>query len=262
MNRLVLRAAAAPFLLLLACQHSAPETAATRDLSLQARCALGNAPAGTRILVYSKTSGYRHASIPAAAAAIKSLGEAHGFAVEHTEDPTVFTDENLSRFAAVTFLMNTQKVLDSAQRAAFQRYIRKGGALVGIHASSNAEIDWPWYGELTSAFFLRHPAIQKATVRVEDANHPSTRCVPTTWVRTDEWYNFKTMPIAGSHVLVTVAESTYTGGSMGAYHPLAWYHTYDGGKAWYTAMGHYDEHWSDPAFRSHILGGILWAVAR
>ena len=253
--------AAALALFLAACQRPA-QTASAPDHSLPASCALGNAPAGTRVLVYSKTSGYRHASIPAAAAAIQSLGDAHGFAVEHTEDASVFTDANLARFAAVTFLMNTQKVLDTTQRAAFQRYIRRGGAFVGIHASSNAETDWPWYGELMGAFFLRHPVIQTASVHVEDTRHPSTRCLPVTWSRRDEWYNFKTMPVAGAQVLVTVAESTYTGGSMGAFHPLAWFHNYDGGRAWYTAMGHYDEHWSDPAFRSHILGGILWAVAR
>jgi type 1 glutamine amidotransferase len=211
--------------------------------------------------VYSRTTGYRHASIPAAAAAITSLGDTHGFTVDHTEDPAVFMDADLSRFAAVVFLMNTQQVLDSAQRAAFKRYINRGGAFVGIHASSNAETDWPWYGELIGARFRQHPPVQEGEVHVEDASHPSTQCLPVRWTRRDEWYNFKTMPVQGSRVLMTVAESTYRGGTMGADHPLVWYHEYDGGRAWYTAMGHFDEHWSDPAFRSHVLGGILWAIA-
>jgi type 1 glutamine amidotransferase len=228
--------------------------------SLPAGCSLGRAPAGSRVLVYSRTTGYRHASIPAAAAAIRSLGAEHGFEVEHTEDPTQFSDANLARFAAVVFLSNTQKVLDSTQRAAFQRYIRAGHGYVGIHASSNAEIDWPWYGELMGAFFRQHPKVQAGLVLVQDATHPSTKCLPARWNRPDEWYNFKTPPVASARILLTVDEKSYEGGTMGDPHPLAWYHEFDGGRAWYTALGHYDEHYTDPVYRSHIVGGILWAI--
>lgn len=233
-----------------------------RTSSLPVGCSLGRAPAGSRVLVFSRTTGYRHASIPAAASAIRTLGEEAGFAVEHTEDQNQFTDANLARFAAVVFLSNTQKVLDSAGRAAFQRYVRAGGGYVGVHASSNAELDWPWYGELIGARFRQHPKVQSGRVLVEDPTHPSTRCLPSPWVRRDEWYNFKTPPAEGSHVLLTVDEKSYEGGTMGEHHPLAWYREVQGGRAWYTALGHFDEHYSDPAYRSHLLGGILWAMKR
>jgi type 1 glutamine amidotransferase len=240
----------------------APSPLSAQSGSLPEGCTIGRAPAGSRVLVYSHTTGYRHASIPAAARAIKSLGAEFGFAVEHTEDSSRFTDENLKRFAAVVFLSNTQRVLDSAGRAAFQRYVRSGGGYVGIHASSNAELDWPWYGDLMGARFRQHPKVQAGVVSVADSTHLSTRCLPAKWNRPDEWYNFKTPPIQGARVLLTIDEKSYEGGTMGADHPLAWYHEFDGGRAWYTALGHFDEHYTDPVYRSHILGGILWAMKK
>jgi len=249
-----------------ACARATPAartaSPATRSALLPESCNLGRAPGGTRVLVFSRTTGYRHASIPAAARSIRALGEETGFAVEHTEDPAQFTDANLARFAAVIFLSNTQKVLDSTGRATFQRFVRSGGGYIGIHASSNAELDWPWYGELVGARFLQHPKVQTGSVHVADATHLSTRCLPAKWDRPDEWYNFKSQPAAGSHVLLTVDEKSYEGGMMGAVHPLAWYREVEGGRAWYTALGHFDEHYTDPVYRSHILGGILWALKR
>ena len=225
-------------------------------------CSLGRAPAGTRVLVFSRTTGYRHASIPTAVREIRALGREFGFEVEHTEDQTLFTDTNLKRFSEVVFLSNTQKVLDSAGRAAFQRFVRGGGGYVGIHASSNAELDWPWYGDLMGARFEQHPKVQTGTVLVEDSTHLSTKCLPAKWIRPDEWYNFKSRPAADFRVLLTVDEKSYEGGRMGEKHPLAWYHEFEGGRAWYSALGHFDEHYTDPVFRSHILGGMLWAMRK
>ena len=250
--------ALAALILVVACYRQTPP----QTQPYLATCDLGRAPAGSRVLVFSKTVGYRHASIPAAAEAIRSLGAEHGFEMERTEDAAQFTDANLARFAAVVFLSNTGNVLDSTQRAAFQRFIRAGHGFVGIHASSNAEVSWPWYGELMGAFFKQHPKVQAGVVSVADTTHLSTRCLPPKWERPDEWYNFKTQPVAGAHVLLTLDEKSYEGGTMGDLHPLAWYHEYDGGRAWYTAMGHFDEHYTDPVYRSHILGGILWAIGR
>jgi type 1 glutamine amidotransferase len=240
----------------------APRALSAQNASLPERCSFDRAPAGARVLVYSHTTGYRHASIPAAVRAIRSLGTEFGFGVEHTEDSSRFTDENLKRFVAVVFLSNTQKVLDSAGRAAFQRFVRGGGGYVGIHASSNAELDWPWYGELMGARFRQHPKVQGGIVSVADSTHPSTRCLPAKWNRPDEWYNFKTPPVEGARVLLTIDEKSYEGGTMGDGHPLAWYHEFEGGRAWYTALGHFDEHYTDPVYRSHILGGMLWAMRK
>ena len=228
----------------------------------QGRCADARAASGSRVLVFTRTTGYRHPSIPAGVAAVTALGDRHRFAVEHTEDPSAFTDQNLARFAAVVFFSTTGDVLDAAQQAAFERYVRAGGGFAGVHSATDTEYEWPWYGQLVGAYFKSHPAIQQATVRIQDATHASTRCVPTAWVRTDEWYDFASAPASGVTILATLDESTYQGGTMGASHPIAWYHRFDGGRAWYTAMGHTEESYSEPAFLDHIAGGILWAVAR
>jgi type 1 glutamine amidotransferase len=212
------------------------------------------------VLVFTKTTGFRHESIPAGIAAVQALGAQQHFAVDTSEDATVFTLDNLARYRVVIFLNTTGEILDAAQQAVFEQFIRQGGGFVGIHSASDTEYDWPWYGQLIGAYFASHPALQTATVKVADATHPSTRPLPAAWTRYDEWYNFRAVPSPTVHVLLTIDETTYTGGSMGAHHPLAWYHQYDGGRAWYTAMGHTTEAYQEPLFVQHILGGILWAA--
>jgi type 1 glutamine amidotransferase len=212
-----------------------------------------------KVLVFSKTAAFRHASIPNGLAAIQQLGIENSFQVVATEDATLFNEAFLAQFRVVVFLMTTGDVLDATQQAAFERYIRAGNGFVGIHSASDTEYSWPWYGGLVGAYFSNHPAIQKATVRVEDTQHPSTRFFAGPWVRTDEWYNFQNNPRIGVHVLATLDESTYSGGTMGD-HPIAWYHAYDGGRAWYTAGGHTATSYTEPLFRAHLLGGIQYAA--
>jgi cytochrome c len=213
-----------------------------------------------RVLLFSRTTGFRHDAIPAAAGAIARLGVENGFAVDSTEEPAAFDDATLGRYAAVVFLLTTGDVLDADGQAAFERYLRAGHGYVGVHSASDTEYDWPWYGRLVGAYFAAHPAIQPALVRVEDATHPSTAGLPSTWSRTDEWYNFGASPRGAVQVLLTLDERSYVGGSMGADHPIAWYHEYDGGRAWYTAMGHTADSYSEPAFLTHLLGGIQYAA--
>jgi cytochrome c len=177
-----------------------------------------------------------------------------------TEDGRSFTDATLSRFKAVVFLSTTGDVLDHNQKAAFERYIRAGGGFVGIHSASDTEYAWPWYGRLVGAYFESHPAVQQASVHVVDHEHPATRSLPEVWARTDEWYNFKTNPRGGVHVLATLDEQSYTGGTMGADHPIAWCQDFEGGRSWYTAMGHTVESYSEALFRGHLWGGIQSAV--
>ena len=212
-----------------------------------------------KVLVFSKTAAFRHASIPNGVAAIQQLGVENNFQVVTNEDATVFNDVYLAQFRAVVFLMTTGDVLDSAQQAAFERYIRAGNGYVGVHSASDTEYTWPWYGGLVGAYFSDHPAIQNATVRLEDANHPSTRFLTGPWFRNDEWYNFQTNPRTNVHVLATLDETTYNGGTMGD-HPIAWHHDYDGGRAWYTAGGHTATSYAEPLFRAHLLGGIQYAA--
>jgi type 1 glutamine amidotransferase len=225
-------------------------------------------------LVFSKTAAFRHASIPAGVAAIQQLGAQHNFTVDATEDAAAFTDANLARYDVVIWLSTTGDVLDDTQQAAFERYIRAGGGYAGIHSASDTEYDWPWYGGLVAAYFRDHPGsvnaqFQVATVKVVGGGTAATAPLPNRWPREEEWYNFRTNPRDTVRVLAEVDESTYDprgysvpGGSpgMGQHHPVSWCQPYDGGRAFYTAMGHKPEYYSEPLLLAHLLGGIQMAA--
>jgi type 1 glutamine amidotransferase len=213
------------------------------------------------VLVFSRTTGFRHDSIPDAIAAVRALGDQHGFLVDATEDPSVFTDATLAGYSAVIFLLTTGHILESSQQAAFERYIQAGNGFVGVHSAADTEYDWSFYGGLVGAYFASHPDIQSASIRREDSNHPSTVLLPDLWIRTDEWYNFQTNPRdnADIRVLASLDEASYAGGTMGD-HPIAWYHSYAAGRAWYTAGGHTSESYSEPLFLAHLFGGIEYAA--
>lgn len=220
------------------------------------------AQADFEVLVFSKTEGFRHASIPDGIETVRALGEAHGFAVTATEDAAHFTPDSLGRYAVVLFLNTTGNVLNETQQAAFQQYIREDGGFVGVHSASDTEYDWPWYNRLVGAYFDGHPPVQEATITVTDSTHPSTRMLPNPWVRTDEWYSFRDVQ-DGLNVLLRLDEGSYDldgAPAMGADHPIAWYHTVDGGRAWYTALGHTSKTYDEPLFRAHLWGGIQWAA--
>lgn len=219
-------------------------------------------PADTfQVLVFSKTAGFRHDSIPDAIAALQQLGASNGFTVAATEDAAQFTEENLAHFRCVVFCLTTGDVLNPAQQAAFERYIGAGGGYVGIHSASDTEYDWTWYGQLVGAWFKSHPPVTTATVQVNDAVHPSTAGIPGRWLRTDEWYSFQTNPRGRVHVLATLDERSYSATDpMGFDHPIAWCHEFQGGRAWYTGGGHTKASYGEPDFRKHLLGGIRWAA--
>lgn len=212
------------------------------------------------MLVFTKTAGYRHAAIPAAIAAIKTLGGTRGFTVEATEDASTFTPERLTGYRVVIFLLTTGDVLNAAQQAALERYVDGGGGFAGVHSASDTEHDWTWYHDMLGATFKNHPKIQRATVRVDDAAHPSTAGLPKDWTRTDEWYNFKGLRSNDLHALLTVLEGTYTGGTMGARHPIAWCRNPAPSRVWYTAMGHTEATYREPLFLNHLGAGIAWAA--
>ncbi|MEU7696222.1 DUF1349 domain-containing protein [Microbispora sp. SCL1-1] len=214
-----------------------------------------------KVLVFSKTTGFRHDSIPEGIAAVQQLGQQNNFAVDTTEDSTKFTDENLAQYQAVVFMSTTGDPLGTQdQKDAFQRYIEKGGGFVGVHAAADSGYNWAWYGKLVGAYFKQHPAIQQATVKVEDPAHPSTKDLPTTWTRTDEWYDYQTNPRGTVHVLTSLDEKSYSGGTMGADHPNTWCQDYDGGRSWYTGLGHQKENYSEANFLKLLLGGIKTAA--
>jgi cytochrome c len=212
-----------------------------------------------RVLVFSKTTAFRHASIPMGKAAIQKLGLENDFEVDTTEDATMFSDDGLKKYAAVIFLNTTGNVLDNNQEIAFERFIQSGGGFVGIHSATDTEYDWGWYGDLVGAYFVNHPAIQPASLLVVDTSHPSTRLLPVIWKRTDEWYNFRNIN-KDAKVLIKIDEKSYNGGTMNDDHPMAWYHDFDGGRAFYTELGHTPESYSDSLYLKHILGGIQYAI--
>jgi cytochrome c len=237
-------------------------------LSIVAICTLVSGAAGSpttqapRVLVFTKTTGFRHASIPVALRAVRQLAERSGLAVDATEDARKFTPGNLARYRAVVFLLTSGDVLDDPQQAAFERYIRAGGGYAGVHSAADTEPDWVWYGRLLGTHFRTHPQIQQAVVTIATRAHPSTVGLPRTWTRVDEWYSFTKNPRPRVRVLATLDERTYTPGegAMGADHPIAWAHRFEGGRAWYTAGGHTDESYREPLFRKHLIGGIRWAA--
>lgn len=215
-----------------------------------------------KILVFSKTSGYRHTSIEVGVEAIQKLGVENKFGVDHTEDSTWFNPTKLSEYAAVIFLSTTGNVLGNQEQLAFRNYIQAGGGFVGIHAASDTEYDWPWYGAMVGGYFKSHPKIQKAKLIVVDHTHPSTAHLKEDiWEREDEWYNFRNLNDQ-TKVLLKIDESSYEGGENGDDHPMAWYHEYDGGRAFYTELGHTEESFNEADFLKHILGGIQYAMSK
>jgi len=230
-------------------------------VTLAASLATAQAPE-PRVLVFSKTAGFRHSSIETGVAALKALGSQNGFAVDATEDATAFADRNLRRYRAVVFLSTTGDVLDATQQDALERFIQAGGGWVGIHSATDTEYSWPWYNRLAGAYFASHPNnpnVRRGTFRVRDSSHVSTQGLPAHWERDDEFYNFRAIN-PRIRVLVDIDETTYEGGTNGADHPMSWYHEFDGGRAWYTAMGHTEGTFAEPLFLRHLLGGIRWVL--
>jgi len=215
-----------------------------------------------KVLVFTKTKGYHHESIPAGIAAIEKIGEEQHFDVDTTTDASEFNDDNLKQYKAVVFLSTTGNILNSDQQVALQRYMEAGGGFMGIHAAADAEYKWGWYNKLVGAYFKSHPQdpnVRKATIVVTDTANPAMKGLPQQWERTDEWYNYKNIE-PDIHVLARLDEDTYEGGENGRNHPIAWYHTVDGGRAFYTGGGHTTESYNEPLFLQHLAGGIQYAM--
>ena len=217
---------------------------------------------GPRVLVFSRTMGWKHTSIPYGNEAIKKLGDEHGYRVDLTQDAADFNDNNLKRYDAVIFNNTTGNVLNAEQQASFERFIQAGGGFVGIHSAADTEYEWPWYGQLMGAHFASHPHnpnVRPASIEVVDKSHPSTAHLPDRWERTDEWYNYRYF-YPDLQILAYLDEESYEGGTNGSEHPIAWYHEFDGGRAFYTGSGHEDSTFGEPLFLEHLQGGITYAM--
>lgn len=253
--------------------------------------------AAFKVLAFSRTEGYRHDSIPAGIAALEDLAALSKtsptpFSVHATEDAIVFNTSTLAQYRVIIFLQASGEFLDNKiQLDALVGFVRGGGGVVGIHCASTGLPSSEYYGRLIGAVFDEHPEPQKGALIIEDPTHPiisgvsaSTRTtqaiqqeVAPTSTRSlfpkfdftdknldwfDEWYNFKSNPriLDGIHVLMSVRETSYAGGTMGEDHPIAWCQEFDGGRSFYTALGHFDKAYKNDFFKTNILNGIFWAA--
>jgi len=214
------------------------------------------------ILIFSKTESFRHESIGAGIKLIKKIGEEKGYTVDATESSKAFRTQNLKDYKVVVFLNTTGDVLDDVQQLEFQRFIQAGGSYLGVHAAADTEYDWPWYGGLVGGYFNGHPNdpnVRDASIDKTEHQHISTDHIADRWDRTDEWYNYKSLYPNITPVL-NLDESSYEGGTNGDNHPIAWYHEYDGGRAYYTGGGHTDESYEEADFVKHIEGALAWLI--
>jgi len=224
------------------------------------------------VLVYTKNQVgqglYVHDNITTSVAALKKLGFERGFDVAVSDNPADFTDTNLKKYKVLIFDNVNNEIFDNEeQKAALQRYIHNGGGVVGIHSASGAMRNWPWFWSLIGGKFNRHPKLQTFTIKVKDSTDPSTAHFPATFQWTDEFYFLDHLApdlhvlLAGDlTTLVDPAKDKYPGKLFGDEFPLAWKHEFEGGRAWYTALGHQKELYSDAVFMKHLLGGIVWAM--
>lgn len=215
----------------------------------------------SKVLLFSKTAGFHHASIPVGIEAIKKIGGANDFSVDTTTNAALFTTQNLAQYKALIFLSTTGDLFDSTEEQALQQYVEKGGGLIGVHAATDAEYNWPWYGKTMGGYFESHPKQQQAKLIVVDASHPATKGLPKEWTRFDEWYNFKNLN-PDVHVLLKLDETSYEGGKNGTNHPAAWWQDVGKGRVFYTTLGHTDESYAEPMFLQHLTGGILFVLNR
>ena len=213
------------------------------------------------MLVLTETTGFRHESIPDGVRAIQRLGRTHRLKVDTTSSSSRFTSKVLNRYDAVIFLSATGTPIGKrTEQRAFERYIQGGGGYLGVHAASDTRGKWAWYEGLVGARFTRHaPGTARATVRVEDRTSAATKSLPAAWVRTDEWYSYRANPRANVRVLLSLDETTYSGGGMGD-HPITWCQNYGGGRSFYTGLGHTQASYTDPNFTRLLLGGLRFAA--
>jgi len=219
-----------------------------------------------KALLFTRTAGFHHQSIHEGVDGVRALAARHNFSVDWQEDGAVFNEANLKKFDVVIFLNTTGDILNAEQQTAFEKFIQSGKGWVGIHAAADTEYEWPWYTKLVGMMFNTHPAQQTAYLDVVNSNFPGLERFPKRMLWTDEWYEYQ-KPYKSDDLkfLITLDEKTYDpktnkGTGMGATHPMAWYHNYDGGRAFYTGLGHIGLVYSDQSFLDHLYGGIYWAA--
>lgn len=214
------------------------------------------------VLVFSKTGAFRHRSIPAGISFFKNLKKETNWKIDFSEDGNDFSSENLKNYNVVIFLNTTGNIFNENQKKAFKKYISNGNGFVGIHAASDTEKEWPWFTNMIGATFKDHPKVQNATLHIDNSSeHPAICPLKKEETFKDEWYNFLKPVAKHVNVLATVDESSYTGKKMNTKnHPIIWYHHYNGGRIFYTGLGHTNASYTDIRFKKMIKGAVLWAA--
>lgn len=222
-----------------------------------------------KALLVTNTNGWHHESLHYGVVALKELATKNFFDIEVFQDPKSFNDNFLKQFQVVIFLNTTGDIFNGEQQKVMERFIQAGKGYVGIHSASDTEYDWEWYTKLVGRMFYIHPAVQTAKLQVLDASFPGLQDFADGKQWTDEWYEFGEEKVKDLHYVLGVDETTYNarvgwgekkGEGMGKLHPIAWYHNFDGGRSFYTALGHLPTNFSSESFLNHLYAGILWAA--
>jgi uncharacterized protein len=222
-----------------------------------------------RVLLFTKTDGFHHESIQEGVAAVRQLAARNTFAVDWHENASIFSDKGLEKYQVIVFLNTTANILNDEQQGAMERFIKAGKGFVGVHSATDTEYDWPWYNKMVGMMFKIHPAQQTAYLNIMNTDFPGMQRWPKKLLWTDEWYEFKEILAKDLTYLIKIDEKTYNptakwgtneSKGMGDFHPIAWYHNYDGGRAFYTALGHIGLVYNEPLFLEHLYGGIYWAA--
>lgn len=224
-----------------------------------------------RVLVYSGSTGFRHTSIPAAVTAIEAMAEKAGYAVDTSEDPEIFTADNLGKYRALVLVSTStdpkrpeSEWFVGQKRDALVGFLKAGKGVIGVHAAADSHYNWDWYGRMIGAYFDHHPkGTPKGVVKVVDARHPATAKLPRTLQRNDEWYYYKDFDPT-MRVLVTIDPKSIgdSGEADVNPNPLVWCHDFGGGRVFYSALGHSDESWSEPYLVNLMTGALEYAVGR
>ena len=222
-----------------------------------------------RVLLFTKTDGFHHESIQEGVSAVRQLAARNTFAVDWHENASIFSDKGLEKYQVIVFLNTTANILNDEQQGAMERFIKAGKGFVGVHSATDTEYDWPWYNKMVGMMFKIHPAQQTAYLNIMNTDFPGMQRWPKKLLWTDEWYEFKEILAKDLTYLINIDEKTYNptakwgtneSKGMGDFHPIAWYHNYDGGRAFYTALGHIGLVYNEPLFLEHLYGGIYWAA--
>ena len=242
------------FLLIYSCKTSSTQSGVNSPTA-------SKKDAPSSILVFSKTGGFRHTSIEKGIEALKKMGGLQHWKMNFSEDASLFTKAELSKYNLILFLNTTGDILNPDEQTAFENYIKSGGNYLGVHAASDTEFDWPFYAEMVVAQFKSHPKQQNATlIKTPNCKHPSVQHYKATFDKFDEWYNFRKPVASYVNVVLSIDENSYQGNRMGTYHPISWYHVFQGGRVFYTAMGHDEASYSNADFLKHLQEGIRWAL--